>query len=108
MAVTPTRYGQHQHRWVLLRWFKAALAKVGIFWRAEFSELQEVPQLSTIQQELREVCGRLKPQILALASCSLHLANKAMALHATVKKMNFHDWLQQALMMGARPAQRIT
>ena len=35
MALTSTRRSQHQHRWVLLRWLNAAVAKEGVFWRAE-------------------------------------------------------------------------
>ena len=84
------------------------MAKARFFWRAELSELESIFRLSTIQEELRDVCGRSRPLILALASCSLRLANEAVALHATIKKKNFHDWLQQALMKGARAAHRIT
>ena len=75
--------GQHQHRWVLHRLLNDAATRTSPYWRADFYELDSVPQLSVILAEIEEVHDRSKPQILVLASRTLRFATKALATHAS-------------------------
>ena len=47
-----TTPGEVLHRRALYRWLKDDVTKTELHWRAEFPELDDVPQLSTIQDEI--------------------------------------------------------
>ena len=84
-------HGQYQHSIILRRWLRRAAAKICLFWWTAYAKLDSELQQSTVRSEIESFQDRPKPQVLALASCTLRIATRAMALHAAVRKKHFHD-----------------